>query len=140
MRPDEDRTYAKNRPPSRGRDYSLYFFEQRGDRHYLRFTGLGLLVILLLILVPAIAILLLFNFSKFDESSVNINIGVPSATPYPVNPTLIKPAPAPSPLKNIKQLNFNGPAPSAVQAPTGNTNAQMPPRHTPPPTPSESPP
>lgn len=141
MRSDDDHDFPAGRAAGRGRDYSLYYFERRdGGRYYFRLTRLGLLVLILLTIIPITAILILFTFTRRKPPNVDTNIVVPPATPYSANKPIIRQVPAPSPPKNIKLPTLNSPTPLPIQTPDGNANRQLSPRHTPPPTPSESPP
>lgn len=140
MRPDEPHDES-DQPPPRPRDYSLFFFQHDSGRSYLRLTLLGVIVFALLIVIPLAALLILFFInSRTPKPEVNTNITVQPAAPYSPNTSLIRQAPPPSPAKNIKQPAFSTPTPSILPTPFNNSNERLAPRHTPQPTPSESPP
>jgi hypothetical protein len=138
MRSDENQTLSESRPPDRGRNHSLYFFEKAGEKYYFRLTRLGLFLLILLIAIPITALLLLFTLSRREQPSVNTNITLPLATPYSANTPVIRQAPPPSPAKAVKQPSI--PLPPTVGTPGSNTNQRSAPKQSPQPLPSESPP
>jgi hypothetical protein len=141
MRPHEPNNVDDHEPPTRRRDYSLFYFQQNGQRAHLRFTPLGAAVLVLIIVIPVIALLILFFInSRTPRPQVNTNITVQPAAPHSPNTPLIRQPPPPSPAKNIKQPTFSMPKPPIPLASVNNSNGQLAPRQTPQPTPSESPP
>jgi len=139
MRPHEPNNESDRKPPIRRRNNSLFYFQQEGQRSYLRFTPLGVTVLVLIIVIPILALLIMFFInSRTPEPRVNTNITVPPTTPFSANTPIIRQAPPPSPPKAIKQPSV--PAPPAVASPSNNLNAKSAPKRTPQPTPSESPP
>lgn len=139
MRPYEPNDVSDHKPPTRRRGYSLFYFQQEGQRSYLRFTLLGATVVVLIIVIPVIALLILFFInSRTPFPQVDTNITVQPATPYSPNTPLIRQPPPPSPVKPIKQPSM--PTPPIPPTPINNVNEQLAPRQTPRPTPSESPP
>jgi hypothetical protein len=141
MRPHEPNDVSDHKPPTRRRDYSLFFFQQEGRRSHLRFTLLGVIAFALIIIIPVIALLIMFFInSRTPKTEVNTNVTVQPAAPYSPNTPLIQQAPPPSPARNIRQPTFNMPTPPIPPTPVNNTNGQLVPRQTPQPTPSESPP
>src|SRR5205085_12490708 len=81
------------------RKLELFFFETVGNRKYLRFTRLAVILILLLILIPLLALFTLFLYNRASTSSEQINVNVrstanPSATPIK---NIIIPMPTPQP-------------------------------------------
>jgi len=138
MRPHETNEVSDHEPPTRRRDYSLFYFQQQGQRHHLRFTLLGVIVFALLIVIPVIALLTLFFInSRTPPPETNINITTAPGASYSPNAPLIRMPPPPrlSPLKPPVM-----PARPTLQMPVNNSNEQLAPRQTPQPTPSESPP
>ena len=126
MRPPEHDNTSNNKPPVRRRDYSLFFFEQQGNRSYLRFTPLGVTVVMLLIVVPLILILILFwiNSRQIENINTNVRIPVQTSTPSSDNKPLIKMAPPlPSPPR-IRQQPMNVPNPLR-ELPIVNSNEQL---------------
>ena len=141
MRPHEPNDARDHEPPTRRRSYSLFYFQQEGQRSHLRFTLLGTTVLVLIIVVPVIALLIMFFInSRSPGLEVNTNITVQPAPPYSPNTPVIRQAPPPSPAKTIKQPTHNMPTPPTLPTPINNSNEQLAPRQTPQPTPSESPP
>ena len=139
MRPHEPNNVDDHEPPTRRRDYSLFYFQQNGQRSHLRFTPLGATVFVLSIVIPIIALLIFFFInSRTPPPDTNINISVIPAAPYLSNTPLIRQPPPPPPVKPIKQPSM--PTPPIPPTPVNNTNEQLTPRQTPRPTPSESPP
>lgn len=139
MRPHEPNNVSDRKPPIRRRNNSLFYFQQEGQRSYLRFTPLGAMLLVLVIIIPVIAILIMFYInSRTPEPQVNTNITVPSATPFSANTPIIRQAPPPSPVKAIKQPNI--PTPPTIATPGNNPNDRSAPKQTPQPLPSKSPP
>jgi hypothetical protein len=139
MRPHEPNDVSDHEPPASRRGHSLFYFQQEGQRSYLRFTPLGATLLVLLIIIPIIALLIMFYInSRTQEPQVNTNITVPSATPFSPNTPVIRQAPPPSPPKAVKQPSV--PAPPTVATPGNDLNKQIAPKQTPEPLPSESPP
>src|SRR5437660_5316406 len=98
MRPNEPHSEDDHRPPTRRRNYSLFYFQQEGQRSYLRFTLLGVIVFVLLIVIPVMALLILFFInSRTHMPQTNFNItGAPPAS-YSPNTPLIRQAPPSAP-------------------------------------------
>lgn len=141
MRPHEPNDESDHGPSTRRRGYSIFFFQQEGRRSYLRFTLLGVIVFALFIVIPVMAMLILFfinSRSSMPETNINVT-GAPPASSS-TNPPLIRQAPPPSPARNIKQPTSSMPTPPIPPTPLSNSNERLAPRHTPQPTPSESPP
>jgi hypothetical protein len=141
MRPHEPNDVSNHEPPTRRRGYSLFYFQQEGQRSHLRFTLLGATVVVLIIIGPVIALLVMFFInSQTPASEVNTNVTVQPAVPYSPNTPVIRQSPPPSPAKAIKQPASSMPTPPTLPTPVNNSNEQVAPRQTPQPTPSESPP
>jgi hypothetical protein len=141
MRPHQPLSEDDHRLPTRSRGNSLFYFQQEGRRSHLRFTLLGVIVFALLIIIPIMALLIMFFInSRTPGTEVNNNVTVLPAAPYSPNTPLIRQAPPPSPVKNIKQPTFNMPTPPIPPTPINNSNERLAHRRTPQPTPSESPP
>jgi hypothetical protein len=129
MQPPEHHP-GDNKLPKQRKDYSLFFFEQQGNRSYLRFTPLGVTVILLLIAVPLILILILYfvNSQNLEDIKINTNISVQSPTPYTVNRTIIpRPTPVPA-LPKVRQPQIKVPEQPLNEPPINNTNEGKPAR------------
>jgi len=140
MRPHEPNDVRDHEAPTHRSGHSLFYFQQDGQRSYLRFTLLGTILLVLLILIPVIALLILFFInSRNPLPETNVNITVPETMPSSVNIPVIRVPPAPSPTKRIKQPTFSMPTP-ITPTPTNNANEQIAPEQTPQPLPSTSPP
>ncbi len=142
MRPHEPDNIDDHRPPTRRRNYSLFFFQQEGQRSYLRFTTLGAILSVLIIIVPIIAILTVFFInSRTPFPDTNVNIRFIPATPYA---PVIRQAPLPPAAKNMRQPTFVMPTPPIPPPLLPDTNPRpvpgLTPRPTAQPTPSASPP
>lgn len=101
-------------------DFSLFYFERKGERTYLRFTRLGVALILLLTIVPlaVLFIFLLVNSRATPASDVNTNIRVLPASPPLVDKPVIKKAPPlRTPPKAGKQPAYSAPAPRPTHTP-----------------------
>jgi hypothetical protein len=130
MQPPEHHP-GDNKLPKQRKDYSLFFFEQQGNRSYLRFTPLGVTAILLLIAVPLILILILYfvNSQNLEDIKLNTNISVQSPTPYSVNRTIIpRPTPVPALPKVKQQPQIKVPEQPLNELPINNTNEGKPAR------------
>lgn len=141
MRPREPNDVSDYEPPTRRRGYSLFYFQQEGQRSHLRFTLLGTAVIVLIIVIPVIALLVMFFInSRPPRPEVNTNVTVQPAAPYAPNAPVIRQAPPPSPAKAIKQPASSMPKPPTLPTPVNNSSEQVVPKQSPQPAPSESPP
>src|SRR5205085_9214200 len=95
MQPNEKNTSEDDRPPKRGINLELFFFEQVGSRSYLRFTKLALYLILFMTLVAIAMLLALFVLNRNQKpEEINLNITVPTPVPTNPNKTLLQPAPS----------------------------------------------
>lgn len=141
MRPPEPQHENDHRPPTRRREYSLFYFQQQGGRSYLRFTMLGLILLLLLILIPITALLIFyFTNSQTSVRETNVNITPTTTTPYSANTPILRIPPAPSPTKRVKQLPLNMPTRVTPPTPANNANEPIVPKRTPQTLPTASPP
>lgn len=141
MRPHEPNNSSDHMPPTRRRDYSLFYFQQDGRRSYLRFTLFGVVVLMLLILIPITALLIFFFInSRTPVRETNVNITPMTTTPYSTNAPKLRMPPTPSPTKRVKQPTLNMPTPATLPTPVNNANEQIAPARTPEPLPSASPP
>jgi hypothetical protein len=64
MRPHEPNNPSYRKPPIRRRNNSLFYFQQEGQRSYLRFTPLGATLLVLIIIIPVIALLIMFYINS----------------------------------------------------------------------------
>jgi hypothetical protein len=115
-------------------NFSLFYFERKGERTYLRFTRLGVAVILLLTVVPlaVLFIFLLVNSRATPASDVNTNIRVLPASPPSVDKPIIQKAPPlRTPQKAGKQPAYSAPTPQPTHTP--DDNGQLRPNQQPPP-------
>lgn len=117
----------------RGGRLELFFYERRGDRYYLRLTGLavGLIVGLTAVSIAAIIFIFLFRGSRGGVDNVNINVVAPSPSPPPANTPLIKMPPPPSPPKVYHPQPVVAPTPPNPPAPGANANGRPGPTSTP---------
>ena len=90
MRPDEPYNYNNRQLPHPHRKLELFFFETEGNRRYLRFTRLAVILILCLIVIPMIVIFTLFLYNRASTNSEQINVNVRSS-----------PSPDATPLRNV---------------------------------------
>src|SRR4051812_27883373 len=78
MRPEE-RNIPGGSNPKRRRGFELFFYESSGNRYYLRFTRLALVLVVCLTVIPAVAIFaIFFTQSRADLGNVNVNIRQPN--------------------------------------------------------------
>lgn len=136
MRPDEEHNNVERGPGRRAGRFQLFYFEQIGSRHYLRFTRLALLLIVCLTLIP---ILLLFTLylsrKRGGPKNVDIDIIVPTPAPRDYNKPIIQPAaPLPTPPKVNRQPGAGAPPRQTPLASNGNANGSFTPSPTPSPT------
>src|SRR5215210_7036326 len=98
MRPDEYHNPTE-RDTRRGGRFELFFYEQVGERYYLRFTRLALLLIVCLTVIPMVAICALF-FTESHTDLENVNIKIRSQSGAPGNDVrlIIQPPPATTPI------------------------------------------
>jgi hypothetical protein len=110
-------------------DFSLFYFERKGERTYLRFTRLGVALILVLTVVPLLALsLLVLTRSRVPAPDVNANVRVlPAATPSssPGKPVIQKAPPLRPPPKTGKQPGYSMPVPSASPTPGENSDERL---------------
>ena len=141
MRPHEPNDVSDHELLTRRRGNPLFYFQQEGQRSYLRFTLLGVTVVVLIIVIPVIALLVMFFInSRTPNPEVNTNVTMQPAAPYPPNTPIIQQAPPPSPAKAIKQPAASMPTTPTPPTRVNNSNGLLVPRQSPQPTPSESPP
>lgn len=138
MRPDEYHN-STGRDTRRGGRFELFFYEQVGQRYYLRFTRLALVLVVCLTAVPVAAIFAIFlTQSHADLKNVNIDIRAPEQAPgnYP-QLIQVPPAVMPTPPRADRSPRGSGPA---RQTPAGpSLNANVSPTPTPLPTPPRPP-
>jgi hypothetical protein len=129
MRPSEHNNTRENKTSVRGKDYSFFFFEQRGNRSYLRFTPLGVTVIVFLTVVPVILILVIvmIRSRQISDMNINTNITTTTPTPYPANMPIIIQQPTPMRPPKIRQQPMNVPNPLR-ESPVNNINENKPTR------------
>ena len=135
MRSDED-NYPARHKQRRGGSFELFYFEQVGSRHYLRFTRLALLLIVCLILIPILLLFTLYLSRKRGHpTNVDVDIVVPTPVPRDYNKPIIQPAaPPPTPPKVNRQPGAGVPPRQTPLAPNGNANGSFTPSPAPSPT------
>jgi hypothetical protein len=146
MRPD-DFNEPGGRSRSRGGRFELFFYERVGERYYLRFTRLALILVVCLTVVPCVAILALYyKQSRAAPEDVNINVGVRPRPPanygtIVVPPPVAMPPPVvmPSPPKVSRSPRGGEPARQTPATPGSNANTTLTPTPTPSPTPPRPP-
>jgi hypothetical protein len=139
MRPHEPNDVSDQKSPTRSSYGSLFYFQQEGQRSYLRFTWLGAILVILIIVIPVSALLILFYInSRSAPPQVNTNITTQPTPSFSANTPLIQEAPARAPVKAVKPSAIP-PKPTLVM-PDDNLNKPSTPKQTPQPLPSESPP
>lgn len=139
MKPSETHAVNQHQSSARGGYRSLFYFQQEGQRSYLRFTRLGALVVILMIVIPVSVLLILFYInSRSAPPQVNTNLTAQPTHPFSVNTRLIQEVPARAPIKAVKPSAMP-PKPTVVM-PDDNLNNPSTPKHTPQPTPLASPP
>lgn len=120
---DDGRHRGDEEPRSRGGGLSLWYYENRGNRYYLRFTRFALA---LFIIFPLLVILLLtiFFLSGSDQPIRDIDVTI---KPPPAETTTPRPALSPTPPPRTAPTVRRGPSSANTQAapipsPRGNTN------------------
>lgn len=129
MQSDEQHTYnnQSRRPNKR---FELFFFETVGNRSYLRFTRLAVVLILCFTVIPIAAILTLFLYNQASINSEEINVNVRSAPRTNATPlrNVIIQTPTPQPVPKVHRQPLQ-PAPSLPALPpeySKNTNGDAP--------------
>jgi hypothetical protein len=136
MRPDEQYNHSDSQQPHSPKKLELFFFETVGNRSYLRFTKLAVILILCLTLISLVGIFTLFVYNHASSSSEQINVNVrtipsPSATPFR-NVIIQAPPPQSTPPKIRMQPLLPTPAiPVTPLESDRNMNEQSVPRQTP---------
>jgi hypothetical protein len=133
MRPD-DLDEPAERSRHRGGRFELFFYERVGERYYLRFTRLALVLVVCLPVIPIVAIFALFvTQSHADLENVNINVRVPPREPGNYQQLIQAPPPAalPNPPKAGRGPRGGDSARQTPAAPGLNANAQTTPTPTP---------
>lgn len=124
MTRDDGRSESEDGPRSGAGRFDLWFYQRgRGDRYYLRLTGLGIALIIIPTLL-SMALIIIFYLRQVNEPAPTPNIEItPRQASTPTGP-LIQPAPPPRPLPRVR----SGPNPinsnAAAATPTlrGNIN------------------
>ncbi len=122
MTRDDGRSESEGSPRSGAGRFDLWFYQRRGDRYFLRLTGLGLALIVIPTLL-SIALIIIFYLRQVNEPTPTPNIEItPRQASTPTGP-LIQPAPPPRPLPRVRSganpVNSNA---AATPTPRGNTN------------------
>ena len=141
MQPNEKNTSEDDKPPKRGINLELFFFEQVGSRSYLRFTNLALFLILFLTLGAIGMLLALYVWNRNQKhEEINLNISVPTPMSTDPNRTLILPAPPPATPPKVFQPPGAGVSNRRIPStPAGNGNMMPIPSLTPSPSPVRTP-
>lgn len=136
MRPDEQYNHNDSHQAHSPKKLELFFFESVGNRSYLRFTKLAVVLILCLTLVSLIGIFTLFLYNRASSSSEQINVNVrtipsPNATPFR-NVIIQAPTPQSPPPKIRMQPLLPAPTLPAMPLESDrNMNEQLVPSRTP---------
>ena len=118
--------------PRRG-GFQLFYLEQIGPRHYLRFTRLALILIVCLTLIPIVLLFALYlSRKRSGPKNVNVEIVVPTPAPHDYNKPIIQPAaPPPTPPKVSTPPGAGVPPRETPIAPNGNASGMFTPSPTP---------
>jgi hypothetical protein len=105
---EEQFTHNDNQPYHLHKRFELFFFESVGNRNYLRFTQLAVILILCFTIIPLVTIFTLFLYSRASISSEQINVNVrstahPDATPLR---NVIIQEPTPQPLPKVRRSSL----------------------------------
>src|SRR5947209_17539671 len=117
--------------------FELFYFEQVGSRHHLRFTRLALILIVCLTVIPVMLLFALFlSRQQSSPDNVNINIVVPTPAPHDYSKPIIQPpsVPPPTPPKVSNRPGASTATRQTPLAPNSNAGGSF----TPSPTPSPS--
>lgn len=141
MQSDEQHTYNNNQSRRPNKRFELFFFETVGNRSYLRFTRLAVVLILCFTVIPIAAILTLFLYNQASINSEQINVNVrstasPGATPLQ-NVILQAPTPQPVPKVHRQPLQLAQSPPALPPEYSKNMNGEAP--HSPSPLSKKSP-
>lgn len=122
MTRDDRRNESEDGPRSEAGSYDLWFYQKRGDRYFLRLTGLGVALIVIPTLL-SIALIIFFYVRQINEPAPTANIEItPRPASTPMGPLIHLPPPPP-PLPRVKSganpVNSNA---VATPTPRGNTN------------------
>jgi hypothetical protein len=122
---DEQHVHDEHDPPVSHSRLDLWYYERRGSRYYLRFTGLAVALISVLVVVSISSILMLYFYQKNTPiEEPNINIGVQPRPAYSPQ-ILIKPAPQLPPPPPVRSYaNINGYIPLSTPTPSRNINGR----------------
>ncbi len=97
MRPDKRHDPAQRDPGRRARRFELFYIEQVGSRHHLRFNPFAVALVVCLTVVSVVMIFGLFLFRKGNPlGDVNVNVSTPRPSPYGSNQPVIQPVPVPT--------------------------------------------
>jgi hypothetical protein len=136
MRPDEQYNHYNSQQAHSSKKLELFFFETVGNRSYLRFTKLAVILILCLTLISLVGIFTLFLYNRASSSSEQINVNVraiPSPTATPFRNVIIQAPPPQSPPPKMRMQPLL-PAPTLPATPLEsdrNMNEQPVPGQTP---------
>jgi hypothetical protein len=146
MKPTDQFNDNDNQPSQRRGNLELFFVERIGNRSFLRFTRLGVILILCFTVLPLIAIFTIFLFQSNPSSLEQINANVPmterpqinlnqnitkQVPPLPSPPKVrmqpLPPAPTPPALPPEYDRNMNeevqkSPSPTPVKPSIRNSN------------------
>jgi hypothetical protein len=146
MKPNDQFTSNDNQPSQRHGNLELFFVERIGNRSFLRFTRLGVILILCFTVLPLIAIFTIFLFRSASINSEPVNANVPmterpqlilnqnlikQVPPLPSPPKVrmqpLPPAPIPPALppeydRNVNEEVQKSPSPTPIKPPVRNSN------------------
>ena len=133
MQPDENSTSINNAMRQRqNRGFSMFYWEQDGNRYYLRFTPLAVLLVIGLTIVSLAAILIMFSVRSQHSASKETNVNIITTAPSPYSPDkpLIQQAPPQTPPSVRKPPVVTMPSPPTPPKTSNNANEQLTPMRT----------
>lgn len=134
MRLDKQHNPAERGRASRAGRFQLFYFEQVGSRHYLRFTRFALILIVCLILIPVV-LLFTFYLTRKGGGPRNVDIDIVAPTPAPRDyNNIIQPAAPPRTPPKVRQPGVGVAPRQTPLAPNGNAGGSFTPSPMPSPT------
>ncbi|HKC63539.1 MAG TPA: hypothetical protein VKB86_07870 [Pyrinomonadaceae bacterium] len=137
MRSDQQYTDKDNQQSPPPQKYELFYFEKIGNRTYLRFTWLAVILILFITIIPFVVVLAIFLYNQSQNSldQMNVNIHTASSPDVTTNRNIIIPMPTqqlpPAPkvrVRPVPPITIPSATPNEYDR---NANEQMTPSQTP---------